>query len=370
MGKILSRVTARGSLAQIRHVEPVRPDAARDVVAEVYAQLERDFGMFAPPVVLHSPAAGVLAASWAMLRETLVATGLVERALKETVATAVSLGNACPYCVEVHAATLHGLARTDDAMSIAGGSIESITDPEVRQIAAWARASGNAQAAARHDAPFSIERAPELVGVAITFHYLNRMVNVFLEESAFPQGMSVAAHDRLMRLVGRVMRPTVRKRREPGASVRLLPAAPLPDDMWWAAGAPNIAAAFARASAVIDAGGERSIPAPVRDLVTAELAKWDGRPVGPSRAWADDAVAGLPVAARSAGRLALLTALASYQVGQSVIDEFRRDHPEDATLVELTSWASLSAARRVGAWLRFGGEQPSELPGEKQPAPE
>ena len=53
-------------------------------------------------------------------------------------------------------------------------------------------------------------------------------------------------------------------------------------------------------------------------------------------------------------RLALLTALASYQVDRSVIDKFRLDWPDDATLVELTSWASLAAARRVGGWIPVG----------------
>jgi hypothetical protein len=59
-------------------------------------------------------------------------------------------------------------------------------------------------------------------------------------------------------------------------------------------------------------------------------------------------VAGLPAADRPPGRLALLTALASYRVTQAVIDDFRRDRPEDAELIALTSWASLAAARREG----------------------
>src|SRR5690606_8869078 len=55
VGRTLSRMTAPGALAQVRHVTPVRPRAARGLVAEVYAGLERDFGMLAPPVILHSP---------------------------------------------------------------------------------------------------------------------------------------------------------------------------------------------------------------------------------------------------------------------------------------------------------------------------
>jgi hypothetical protein len=58
----------------------------------------------------------------------------------------------------------------------------------------------------------------------------------------------------------------------------------------------------------------------------------------------------LPPTDRPAGRSALLTALASYQVGPSVIEEFRIGRPADGALTELTAWASLAAARRVGSW--------------------
>jgi hypothetical protein len=33
---------------------------------------------------------------------------------------------------------------------------------------------------------------------------------------------------------------------------------------------------------------------------------------------------------------------------------FRASRPGDATLVELTAWASLAAARRVGTWIPRG----------------
>jgi hypothetical protein len=69
-------------------------------------------------------------------------------------------------------------------------------------------------------------------------------------------------------------------------------------------------------------------------------------------------VSGLPEPHRAAGRLALLTALASYQVDKPIIEAFRRDRPDDATLIELTSWASLMAARRVGAWIPVGAAVP------------
>lgn len=316
MGALLTRLMARGSLAQIRHVAPVRPGrAVPDLVARVYAQMARDFGMLAPPVALHAPAPECLAACWVMLRESLLSNGTASREAKEQVAIRVSVANACPYCVDVHRATLDGLTRgrpgPDAAAEIADGP------------------------------------AGELTAVAVTFHYLNRMVNVFLGDSPLPPQVPAGARGGLMRLFGLLMRPAARRGASPGDSLALLPAASLPDDLGWADGVPHLAGAFARAAAAIDAAAHRAVPDPVRELVAARVAAWDGTPPGPGRSWVVDAVAGLAAAHRPAGRLALLTAMASYRVDRQVIDEFRRGASGDRELIELTAWASLTAARRL-----------------------
>ncbi|HEU4421873.1 MAG TPA: carboxymuconolactone decarboxylase family protein [Pilimelia sp.] len=351
MGGVLSRMTRRRSLGQIRHVTPVWPGDARGLVARVYAQVEREFGMLAPPVALHSPAPAALAACWVMLRETLLASGATDRATKEVVAAAVSLHNACPYCADVHSATLGGLVGGRDAEVIGADQIESVADPGRREIARWARGAGTGPAWAGGPAPFPAGHAPELVGVAVTFHYLNRMVNVFLGESPLPSDAPVAIRRGVWRLFGRVMRPFARRDRDPGRALDLLPTAPLPEDLAWAAGQPIVAEALARAATAVEAAGRRVVPDAVRNLVTTTVARWDGRPTGPSRAWVDDAVAGLPVADRPAGRLALLTALASYQVDAAAVEGFRGGCRDDEALVELASWASLTAARRIGSQL-------------------
>ncbi|GLW05802.1 alkyl hydroperoxide reductase AhpD [Microtetraspora sp. NBRC 13810] len=342
------RAARRGTQQQVEHVSVVRAEAARGRVAEVYAQVERDFGVLAPPVILHSPAPDALAAAWVMLRETLIATGKAGRAAKEAVAAAVSHGNTCPYCVDVHGTMLHGLVQGGDATAVAGGRFEAIADPHLRAVAGWARDCGTAAGASP---PFPAAQGPELAGVAVVFHYYNRMVNVFLGTSPFPPGTPARLRGGLMRLAGRVMRPAATRHRAPGESLGLLPPAPLPADLAWAAGTPAVAEALARSAAAIERGGERSVPAAVRALVETALAGWDGRPPGLSRAWAADALSVLPRRELPAGRLALLTAMASYQVDRPAVEDFRRDGAGDVALVELTSWAAMAAARRVGGRL-------------------
>jgi AhpD family alkylhydroperoxidase len=332
----------RRTLGQIRYVSPVLPGHAEGLVGRVYAQAERDFGLVAPPLVLHSPAPAVLAATWLMLRETLLSNGAATRAQKEVVAAAVSVANECPYCVAVHSAAFRGLVGGSAAAEIAAGRFENVADPELRDTALWAREAGR---------PGQAQPAPmggfaELAGVAVTFHYLNRMVTIFLPESPLPPLTPKPMAGWVMGMLASAM---IAPSPVPGASLELLPDAPLPAEFSWAAGEPRVAAALARASAAIDAAGGQAIPEPVRELVLDRLRDWDGQPHGASRSWADDGAGGLAPADRPLGRLALLAAFAPYQVTKGDVEAL--EPSGDAALIALTSWASMAAARRVGAGL-------------------
>jgi len=200
--------------------------------------------------------------------------------------------------------------------------------------------------------PFPDEHAPELIGVALAYHYINRMVNIFAAASPFP-----VATPRLKPLMTRIAAPGFRRllAREvhPGASLDLLPPAPLPDDLAWAHGDPIIAGAYARAAAAFDAAGRQALPEPVRNLVTARLTTWRGEEPGLSRGWVENALQTLPAPQRPQGRLALLAALASYQVDARILGDARTGPGPagDETLVATAAWASFAAARRIGSWL-------------------
>ncbi|GAB3473477.1 carboxymuconolactone decarboxylase family protein [Amycolatopsis cihanbeyliensis] len=343
LGKALRR-----SLEQVRYVTPVRFGASGGLTRAVYRQVEREFGMLAPPVALHSPAPEVMAASWVLLRETMIASWHAPRSAKEAVASTVSVNNACPYCVAVHGATLNGLLRDPTAQAISENRFDDIIDPELLAVATWARTGNPPQAA-----PLPAAQAPELVGVAGTFEYFNRMVNVFLDKSPLPSHVPARMRGTMLRLLSVLMRGPAGRQRAPGTSLDLLGATEPSPDLAWAADAPHIAGAFARAAATIDVAGERSVPEPVRQLVTARLAGWDGAPTGLGRAWLTEAVAGLPPADRPAGRVALLTALASHQVGDADIEELARSGADDRRIVEVAAWASLAAASsRLGPLLK------------------
>ncbi|WP_311137774.1 carboxymuconolactone decarboxylase family protein [Streptomyces sp. I6] len=145
--RTIVRAVLRGSLRDIHHVKAVAPGRARGLTAAVYTRAEREFGVIAPPLALHSASPGPLAASWLLLRETLLVQGRVDRAAKEAVATEVSRANSCSYCVDVHQATVETLPPPPPGA------------PGV-DAAAWLRAGPGD----RGPAPFTAEEAPEILG--------------------------------------------------------------------------------------------------------------------------------------------------------------------------------------------------------------
>ncbi|MER7419609.1 hypothetical protein ABT346_22990 [Micromonospora peucetia] len=348
-------------LTHVRHVTPVAPEAADGPVARVYRQMAEDFGVFAPPVLLHSPAPDVLRACWLMLRETLLAEGLVGREAKEVVAAAVSESNRCPYCVEVHGAAAAGLLG--DAGGWLSAGVGGIGDPRLRALAEWARHSGADTTARRRPPPFPAEHGPELIGVAVAFHYLNRMVSVFLQDSPLPPAPA-GVRAGVRRTAARIMGALARTGRPPGRSLELLPPAPPEPDLAWAVGQPHVAAAFARAGEAVRRAGEAALPEHVRRRILTCLADRPPPEPGGGR-WFDTAVAELSPAERPVARLALLTALAPYRVTDADVAACRDGGAGDATLVAATAWTSLATARRIGTGLHQDrlGPAPLGVPG-------
>jgi AhpD family alkylhydroperoxidase len=320
---------------------PIRPALA--------AQIRRDFGALVDPFLLHAPTPEVLAGVWMACRECEL-VGRVPRASKEAVATAVSRLNQCPYCVDAHAVMLHAVESHAAAEQLRTGRDAGSLDPALRELVAWATATRTPDAPILRAPPFSAAEAPEIVGMAVFYHYINRMVSVLLGPSPVPQ-VPAPMLGPAARMAGWWFSLAAKRPKQPGAALEFLPAAALPADMAWAAGVPTIADAFARFAAAVELAGARVLPEPVRQLARREIAAWQGAAPGLGRAWLDAPLADLAPDLRPAGRLVLLTALAPYQVDAPTVAAFQQGQPDDATLIGALAWASLTTARRIGTWL-------------------
>lgn len=343
----------RNNLAQqVRYIQPVSPQAAVGQVAAIYQQIERDFGAVVPPLSLHSVAPAILAGIWLMAREAQVVTGTVSRHAKEAISAAISQLNRCPYCVDVHTTTLYALADYRTADAISAGRAATISDPKLAALVTWAGATRTPGSASLLHPPFTPAEAPEVIGTALAFHYINRMVNVFLAESPLPIPSRLRRLKHVMkRAVSPLLKGILQLAPTPGESLQFLPAADLPPDLRWAETNPTIADAFARVAAAMENIDQATLPDEVRFLVRAHVQSWQGEDLGLSRRWVEEAIQHLAPVQQPVARLALLTALAAYQVDESVIQAFRAVQPGDAKLVSVTAWSSFTTARRIGLWL-------------------
>ena len=324
----------------INHIEPVAPRQAHGVVADVYAEARHDFGRLPEPMIMLSPHTGLLTASWATLRETLIA-GQAPRDRKEAIAAAVAAALRCPFCVDAHTVMLYAAGESATAEAILASE-----DPcnENAPYVAWARGTS-----APHGPPppFGSEAAAEYIGTAIQFHFIARMVLVLLDETFLPGGPRTQSL--LRRAAGRAFARKVRGTYQPGLATQRLPQRSLPKEFAWAATSAPIARAFAAMTDCVE--NARHLPEPSRDVVRHAVETWRGEPQPISSSWTTEHTDGLPAELRPATRLALLTSLAAHQVTDADVAAARPQLPTDAALVAALAWAAWSAARRVSGWI-------------------
>ena len=316
-----------------RYTEPVAVKRAAGQVQAVYNQIAADFGLIPEPFTLHSPTPDVLAGVWSILRETLVC-GSRARGEKEAIATAISESNSCPWCADAHTAMLHATGY------------HSSSDPGVQALIRWAAQSG--RVGGQHP-PFSPADAPELGGTALTFHFLTRMVTVFLVERLLPENGLVRGA--LQRVGGLLFAKRAATLLPPGESLALLPTGNLPEQLAWLAENPTVAGAFGRLHSAIEEAAAPFLSDEARHTIEAHLDLWSGENQPLSRSWVQPVLAHLPADDWAMAQVALLTALAPHQICEPVVADFRAVHPGDAALIAVAAWGAFAATRRIGAWV-------------------
>ncbi|MEU6845742.1 carboxymuconolactone decarboxylase family protein [Streptomyces sp. NPDC046716] len=316
-----------------RFTEPPSPGSATGTTAAVYAQAATDFGIPEPaPLVVLASAPELLAPTWSLLRESLIA-GSGSRADRELVAAGVSQANRCPFCVDAHALLLH--AHGDAAL---GEAVAHGTDPRderAARILRWGRDTRVPGAPGLASPPFPRADLAAQLGTALAFHFINRIVSALLTENLLPAGArrrrSVRAH------AGRGVSEVVRAAHAPGASLPLLDA--LEPGPGWAVGSP-VGPAYAALRTAATQGAGLLDDADL-GLVQQTVARWDG--THPPAVWPE-----LPDRAERPGaRLALLAALAPYRITEADVTAWRVPPYTDHCLVHLVAYAAFAAVDRI-----------------------
>ncbi|MEV4823361.1 carboxymuconolactone decarboxylase family protein [Micromonospora sp. NPDC049275] len=321
-----------------RFFTPVPPKAATGRTAEVYQQSRDDFLGPLPTFQVLSAVPEVLAATWSLLREALLA-GDASRVERELVAATVSRANRCQFCVDAHVLLLHALGEHGLAEVIARGGTP--TDPRHAELARWAQASRSPRAA-----DWSSAYGPEVTGTLLAFHFINRIVSALLDPDLLPGGLQRSP---LVRSVGgRLYARAARERKEPGRSLPLLDADSTPPPAWAGNSPVGVAYASLRAAAT---RGEDLLGDVARQTVTATVRWEDGRfPARPAD-WAVDLVRDVPGRDRIGTRIALLAAFAPSAISVGDVALWRLSHPADADLVALVAYGAITATDHVAQTL-------------------
>jgi AhpD family alkylhydroperoxidase len=320
-----------------RFFTPAKASAATGLTAEVYRQLREDFLGPVPTFQALSTVPEVLAATWALVREALLA-GDTSRVDREVVASAVSRANRCRFCVDAHVMLLHALGEHELAEVIARG--DTPPRPRHAQLCHWAEASRNPRAAA-----WTSPYRPEVTGTLLAFHFINRIVSALLAPDLLPGGLQRSP---VVRSVGgRLYARTARQRKEPGRSLPLLVAGTTPPT--WAGDSP-VGVAYASLKVAATKGGEL-LSDVARQTITATVRWEDGRHPARPGEWAAELVRDLPDADRVGTRMALLAAFAPGAIAPGDVALWRVSHPADADLVRLVAYGAITATDHVAGAL-------------------
>jgi AhpD family alkylhydroperoxidase len=311
-----------------RFFTPAPPRAATGRTAAVYRQLRDEFLGPVPTFQVLSAVPEVQAATWALMREALLA-GSVSRVERELVASAVSRANRCRFCVDAHVMLLHALGEHALAETVAQGG----TPPDRRQAALvrWAEASRR-PAGSGWTSPYG----PELTGTLLAFHFINRIVSALLDPDLLPGGLQRSP---VVRSVGgRLYGKTAREPKEPGRSLPLLDPVP-------ATGNP-VSVAYAALRHAAGQGADL-LSDVARQTVVATVGWEDGRHPDRPAQWAADLVRDLPGADRVGTRIALLAAFAPSAISAGDVGLWRLTHPADADVVRLVAYGAITATDHV-----------------------
>lgn len=332
----------------IQHLSVESPRKAEGKLKQVYAQINHDLTL-AAPFTLHASQPDLVAAVWSAERETMF-HGIVPRGHKEAVVASVAVINECPYCVDAHTVMMQA-SDEGDAAKIVREQSGTVQDAKMQALVDWAKASRTPDANIILKPPFSAEEAPEIIGGALAFHYINRMVNIFVDGMMMPD---MGFLNRMMRdmMSGTAIKAMMQRKIEPGASLKFLPEADLPEEFSWAENNDIIAKTFAGITATITSQAEEIVSEELFATVQAVYDSWHGEDMGMGRAWVNQAIANLDEKEAIVAKMMLLAGLASYQVTESDIQAFRQYYPDDAQIISVTAWGAWSAVRRISSWLR------------------
>lgn len=319
------------------------------MIKEVYSQLKEEMGDVVEPISMHALFPELLVGIWSVLREVVLVEDQVLRRDKEAVGAAVSASNECPYCVDAHTIMIIGLKDQTTAKAIVKQDLSLITNSDLRDIVGWAFDSRNFKAHNIKNPVFDRKKAPEIIGTAVFFHYLNRMVTIFLGPTILPMNISFlkGAMKQMAAMMFSKVLQTEKKAKENQKKTKGVN----DEILYWTRSNERIQLVYGYLKTVVDDIGQKYVPIEVRSFLQTHIDKWNGHDLHSTKGL-DQLVSDVSPKNQPLAKMLYLTAFSPHRIQSYHFDEFNLYYKgrDEAVLASL-SWASFYAAARIGAKL-------------------
>ena len=165
---------------QINHIKHIKKKDAKGKLNEIYKDIILNFGKLVEPFALHSINEKLIAGVWAMLYETMLIDTNIDRKTKENIAICISEINKCQYCADAHSIMAYNKSGQFKSKE------PTISNEKDNQLNLWSLNNHGFNSFIVVNPPFTKNEAPEIIGTSVLFHYINRMVSLFANNTPFP----------------------------------------------------------------------------------------------------------------------------------------------------------------------------------------
>ncbi len=328
----------------ISHIKSISPRQADGEVKEIYHQLKTEMGDVVEPISLHAIIPDLLKGIWGILRETVIIEDAVSRKIKEAVGAAVSASNECPYCVDAHTIMIIGLKDKLVADAIVKKDLDLIESDEVRKVVNWAFNTRNFKSMAINNPPFSSKESAEIIGTAVFFHYLNRMVTIFLGPTILP--LNINFFKGMMKaMAAKMFSGVLHAERKEGenkgnyANIK---------GLYWASGNPRVEYVFTYFFHVVSELADQHVPQEVQSFIKDQIMDWDGSDMENTKNL-DTVVSVVSSKNQPLARMLYLTAFSPHRIQDYHFKEFHMFYNgKDEQILASLCWASLLTSIRIG----------------------
>ena len=330
----------------ISFIKSIKPSQASGEVKEVYSQLKAEMGDVVEPISLHALIPNLLKGIWGILRETVIIEDATKRKTKEAVGAAVSSSNECPYCVDAHTIMIIGLQDKTVADAIVKRSIEMISDDYVRSVVNWSFNTRNFKSMTVTNPPFTMKEAPEIIGTAVFFHYLNRMVTIFLGPTILPLNINFLK-GMMKSMAAKMFAGVLNKEKEGHLGGQLEEV----KELYWTKSNPRVQYVYTYFYNTVQELGVKYIPEEVRRLISNEVNNWDGEDLMSTKEL-DALIDKISTRNQPLARMLYLTAFSPHRIQSYHFNEFKMFYAgKDEQILASLAWASLTASVKIGCRL-------------------